>query len=410
MILFFSALAFAEPAVNLEIIPSRVEAVVSQTGPYGNLGDIFANIETWISDYGWHPTERGVALLLSNPTAVPPHLLKSEATIPLNVYGNILPVVPPNDYGLSLRDSEPILVLSTEQMGPYDAFAPAYARLHRAMANYNLSFTGVSRELYHNSPINTDDKDLRTSVQIIVEPIGKADVGVYVGNGGFDSGVVAASHAFAAAGLSIRPITPEQINSGKLKKLVRVLYMPGGWAAPYVNEISDKGAQHLTTFIEKGGGYIGVCAGSYYAGKQIRWEEETFDYDLDLFPGTPTGPVVQIKPWPEFALTPISLNTNHPITTEQPATIQGLYYGGPAFLADEGADVTVIGTFDVTNEPAIVAFNKGKGRVFLSSVHLEYDLTSTDDATAWPEELKGFEDPESDWGLLQSATRWILAD
>jgi hypothetical protein len=120
--------------------------------------------------------------------------------------------------------------------------------------------------------------------------------------------------------------------------------------------------------------------------------------------------VVQIKPWPEFALTPISLNTNHPITTEQPATIQGLYYGGPAFLADEGADVTVIGTFDVTNEPAIVAFNKGKGRVFLSSVHLEYDLTSTDDATAWPEELKGFEDPESDWGLLQSATRWLLAN
>ena len=61
-----------------------------------------------------------------------------------------------------------------------------------------------------------------------------------------------------------------------------------------------------------------------------------------------------------------------------------------------------------TDDPLMVAFSKGEGRVFLSAVHIEYDLTSEVDHTEWPENEKGIDDPESDWDLLQSAARWIL--
>ena len=71
-------------------------------------------------------------------------------------------------------------------------------------------------------------------------------------------------------------------------------------------------------------------------------------------------------------------------------------------------DVTVLARFAVTGDPAMVTFTSGDGRVFLSSPHLEYDLTSRRDQLAWPENEKGIDDPEGDWDLLQGAARWVI--
>jgi glutamine amidotransferase-like uncharacterized protein len=256
--------------------------------------------------------------------------------------------------------------------------------------------------------VYTEPSALRTEVQIIVEPMGKVDVGVYAGNGGFASGVTAASLAFSAAGLSIRPITAEDLNEGRLKKQARALYMPGGWAEAYVTDIDAEGAASVMKFVEDGGGYVGICAGSFYAAAEIHWAGESLPYDLDLFPGTPTGPLVEIAPWPQYVTTGITLDNTHVIAAGIPKTLTVLYYGGPAFRTREGAQVDVVARFDANGEPAVVAFEHGKGRVFLSSVHLEYDLTSAADGTEWPEMERGLNDPESDWPLLQSAARWLL--
>ena len=111
---------------------------------------------------------------------------------------------------------------------------------------------------------------------------------------------------------------------------------------------------------------------------------------------------------PQYVTTGITLDSAHVIAAGSPKTLTALYYGGPAFHTNEGAEVDVVARFDVNGEPAVVAFEHGKGRVFLSSVHLEYDLTSAADGTEWPELERGLDDPESDWPLLQSAALWLL--
>jgi len=56
----------------------------------------------------------------------------------------------------------------------------------------------------------------------------------------------------------------------------------------------------------------------------------------------------------------------------------------------------------------MVAFTHGRGRVFLTSAHLEFDLTSTKDHTSCPESEKGTSDPECDWDFLQAAGRLVV--
>ena len=211
-------------------------------------------------------------------------------------------------------------------------------------------------------------------------------------------------------GLSVTTVTAEELNAGRLKRKARALYVPGGWAEHYVMDISESGAASVLQFVQSGGGYIGICAGSFYAAKEIEWAGTPYPYDLDLFPGVPTGPIVEIAPWPSYVVTGVSLEGDHAIVTGRKAENLALYYGGPTFEAREGAEVDVLARFDDTGAPAMVAFERGKGRAFLSSVHLEYDLTSEADGTTWPELERSITDPESDWPLLQQAALWVLQE
>ncbi len=60
-----------------------------------------------------------------------------------------------------------------------------------------------------------------------------------------------------------------------------------------------------------------------------------------------------------------------------------LYWDGLEFNTYERADVAVISTFDVYDEAAMVAFKYGTGKVFLTSVHPEFEEDSTRDGCTW---------------------------
>jgi len=394
--------------VEVRVLPSRVDAVIDHTGPYSELSGTFVHLLDWISEGGWWPVARGVGVYFDDPSRVLSKKLRSQARIPVNVYGKYLPDPPPGSERGYLERTEPVVVVSAVHVGPYDKVFPTYGMLFQALPAMGLRYVGPMQEVYLNDPADTPPDKLRTEVQLVVEPQGKADIGLYADWGGYGPGVEAASACFAAAGLSIRPLKARDINDGSFARKVRVLYMPGGWAEHYVRDIDAKGATAIERFVESGGGYIGICAGAYYSAKQIVWANKTWPYDIDLFPGIPTGPINAIAPWPRYATTPITLKRDHPITAEGPVHRTALYYGGPILKAREDAAVTVLATYDATGDPAMVAFAKGKGRVFLSSAHLEYDLRSERDHTAWPEKEKGIDDPESDWDLLQRAALWVL--
>jgi len=397
-----------EREVRVRILPRRVDAVADHVGPYPELAKTFSDLLDWIEAHRWFPVDRGIGVYRDDPSRVPAAKLRASARIPVNVYGDPLPSPDEGKIGARLERSEPVLVASLLHVGPYDRVRPTISRLLFALPKLGLEVAGPEMERYLNDPETTPPARLETEVMFPVRPRGRADIGIYADWGGFPDGIEAASLCFTSAGLTVRPVLAREINDGSFARKVRALYMPGGWAAHYVRDITDEGARHLEAFVAAGGGYIGICAGSYYAAREISWNGRRWPYDLDLFPGVPEGPIARIASWPGYAMARVALLPGHPVTGSAAETRTLFYYGGPVLGPREGADVTIVGQLADSGEPVIVALEKGKGRVFLSALHLEFDLRSTRDGTDWPEKEKGFDDPESDWDLLQRAAFWVL--
>ncbi|MHA1962930.1 MAG: hypothetical protein ACW99U_22300 [Candidatus Thorarchaeota archaeon] len=53
----------------------------------------------------------------------------------------------------------------------------------------------------------------------------------------------------------------------------------------------------------------------------------------------------------------------------------------------------------------MIAFQYGRGTVFLSSPHPEYEEGSDRDGT---DAFDFFEDPDSEWGLLLKVSQWLI--
>lgn len=206
-----------------------------------------------------------------------------------------------------------------------------------------------------------------------------------------------------------------------------VLVMPGGYAVYYKIALGMDGVLNIRDFVSSGGGYIGVCAGAYFATEQFWWFGKYFDYDgtiLGLFPGYGEGPVPELTPvFPEpprpvdagfladrcfnkKVTTRIDLVKGHPITDSLPEDyLTIMYWGGPMFEEVEGVDV--IGTYFAHEDaPAMVAFEYGSGKVFLTGPHPEFEEESDIDGQIFDNYLY---DPESEWPLMQNVVEWLTS-
>src|SRR5690606_30709410 len=65
-------------------------------------------------------------------------------------------------------------------------------------------------------------------------------------------------------GFECTRVTPEEIRNGVLKDY-DVLIMPGGSASLQSKNLEEKGREVIREFVRNGGGYVGICAGSYLA-------------------------------------------------------------------------------------------------------------------------------------------------
>ena len=63
----------------------------------------------------------------------------------------------------------------------------------------------------------------------------------------------------------------------------------------------------------------------------------------------------------------------------------------------------ILGTYDIGGLPAIIAFEYGKGRVFISGVHPEYEENSERDGLPVDAER---DDRGSDWEMVRRALCW----
>ena len=201
-------------------------------------------------------------------------------------------------------------------------------------------------------------------------------------------------------GLSYKKVDAEFINEGRLglgkRKNFEALIMPGGTSLPRTKQITLEGKKAIELFVKSGGGYLGFCAGSYYATETITWAEveqdyEDFDYPqaLNLFHGIAQGPFGW-APWNHGTvmqgLETVELNTKLPTlkSIDAPAYTELFYFGGPFFKISnrdrENPDLEIWGraipphlnrraSQAGAKQPTIIHFPKGKGEVILFSYH-----------------------------------------
>lgn len=72
------------------------------------------------------------------------------------------------------------------------------------------------------------------------------------------------------SGFQCTVVTPAEIREGILADF-DVLIMPGGSGSAQSKNLEEKGRDVIREFVKEGGGYVGICAGSYLASSHYEW-------------------------------------------------------------------------------------------------------------------------------------------
>ncbi|WP_042354163.1 BPL-N domain-containing protein [Bacillus rubiinfantis] len=155
-------------------------------------------------------------------------------------------------------------------------------------------------------------------------------------------------HFFNAYGLKVERITDLEVRDGILKE-VDVLIVPGGPDAgeSYYEGLGEKGYDEIRSFVARGGGYLGSCAGSYFplSGED---DHSAQDMWLNMVPVTDQSGLDYWRTGTGFVRIEFD-DVTHPITfglaMGRPSTVDMIYWEGPAFHLLDDKDVHVIASY-----------------------------------------------------------------
>ncbi len=227
------------------------------------------------------------------------------------------------------------------------------------------------------------------------------------GYGTWQDGLTALEQFLDWKGVPYGEVNADTINNSDWASRYQAICFPGGYAYYYKLAIDSNGIRKIREFVSQGGGYLGICAGAYFASDSVVWEEDgMLDYPLDLFDGVAIGAIDSIAAWDNYTMTQVDLNSNHPINQFEPASEMILYYGGPYFRKHPNAQMDTVGKwYGFHDLPGIITCSYGQGRVLLMGPHPEIEEDSDRDSTTFADEL---DDDGSDWPFLWSAVDWLL--
>lgn len=231
-------------------------------------------------------------------------------------------------------------------------------------------------------------------------------VALYNDRGCWEESVTALKNMFEWMGYSVQLVDADFVRERGLGGY-KLFCVPGGDMYVYSLDLTSEGIQQIRTFMRLGGGYVGICAGSNFAGTNVIWRGQMLDMQcLELYHGTSQGPINEIIEYPSFGMCRVDITDHsHPITADLPTENWILYYWGPQFIADPGADVDVLGRYDITGGAAMLAFEYGQGRAFIIGSHPEIEEDSDRDGVRWGNNM---DDQGTDWILMKVATDWCL--
>jgi len=165
----------------------------------------------------------------------------------------------------------------------------------------------------------------------------------------------------------------------------KLIVFPGGRDLPYVNKLGSKGMERIRNYVnDKGGKYLGICAGAYFGSSQIEFEMDRPDYkvegprELRFIKGTAKGSALT-KFYYQSEQGALAPKIQLPFMKKD---VNIYFNGGCFFDIDENKNLpeglSILGRytqkcFDGTeNRPAIIEIQNGKGKAILSGVHFEY--------------------------------------
>jgi len=207
---------------------------------------------------------------------------------------------------------------------------------------------------------------------------------IYTGRG---TSKIAVAHTvrmfyrYASDRYIIRQIKGAEVQKGAWTKNAKLFVIPGGADRPYVASIKARGISIIRQYVENGGTYLGICAGSYFAGRQVQF---AMDADIEVneartlgfFPGIVRGPT----------LAPFSYKNRSGARVARlfgpHGTYKTYYEGGGHFVdAHQMPNVEVLFNYSDTRkcEAAIVECLVGKGKAILSGAHFEVDANKLDE-------------------------------
>ncbi len=177
-------------------------------------------------------------------------------------------------------------------------------------------------------------------------------------------------------------IDAEEIKTGLWRTSAACFIVPGGADRFYSNKLNGMGNREIKSFVHDGGLYIGICAGSYYAGKEICFDlngplEIVAERELAFFPGKVIGPLLSRY---EYNSTSGARIAKIKLTSvEQELQPINVYYNGGGYFAnaEKFNQVNIIATYQnkgFENMAAIIECSVGKGKAILSAVHPEISV------------------------------------
>lgn len=254
----------------------------------------------------------------------------------------------------------------------------------------------------------TNCKGLKESNKSVAEIEKIPTIAIYSDKGTWEDSVKATKKMFQWMGYESKLINADSINKKELDNF-KILCIPGGDMYQYAQDISSEGKENIRNFISNGGGYIGICGGSYFASEEVIWQENELPMTpLGIFSGTAEGPINEIVTYPDYSMCEVNIvDSTHPVTKSEPDSVSVLYYWGPVLIPDKDNDINILGRYNKGNQPMMLAFEYGEGRVFLIGTHPEIEENSDRDGVDFGNEL---DDKSSDWDLMKKATIWCLKE
>ncbi|KAF7729784.1 biotin holocarboxylase synthetase [Apophysomyces ossiformis] len=197
-------------------------------------------------------------------------------------------------------------------------------------------------------------------------------------------------------------VDADLIKQGGWEQGCALLVVPGGRDQPYCGDLNGDGNRKIKEYVKKGGRYLGICAGAYYASASIEFEKGDPDMEvcgpreLAFYPGLCRGTILPgFKYNSEQGARAAACGKFAPSLRDLcdfplPSTIKTYYNGGGYFVNPmEYSGIEVLcrleepdvrwkdsnGEEESDGPAAIVYCPVGDGHAILMSIHPEFDVS-----------------------------------